>query len=75
VMISALGGAIGIALTFPVAAGFKAMMGTMFPVFYVTGQTVAMQAAAALAVGVLAGVLPSIRAANVKIVDGLRYAG
>ena len=51
------------------------MMGTMFPVFYVTGQTVAMQAAAALAVGVLAGVLPSIRAANVKIVDGLRYAG
>ena len=75
VMISALGGAIGIALTFPVAAGFKAMMGTMFPVFYVTGQTVAMQATAALAVGVLAGVLPSIRAANVKIVDGLRYAG
>jgi ABC-type antimicrobial peptide transport system permease subunit len=34
-----------------------------------------MQIAAAAAVGILAGVLPSIRAARVKIVDGLRYAG
>jgi putative ABC transport system permease protein len=75
VMISALGGAIGIALTFPVAAFFKALMGTMFPVFYVNANTVMMQAIAAASVGVLAGVLPSIRAANVKIVDGLRYAG
>jgi len=75
VLISALGGGIGIALTFPVAAGFKSMMGTMFPVFYVTSGTVAMQVVASVAVGVLAGVLPSIRAANVKIVDGLRYAG
>jgi len=75
VMISALGGGIGIALTFPVAAGFKSAMGTMFPVFYVSGHTVAMQAVASLAVGVLAGALPSMRAANVKIVDGLRYAG
>jgi putative ABC transport system permease protein len=75
IMISALGGAIGIALTFPVAAGFKAMMGSMFPVFYVTAETVAMQVVASLAVGILAGVWPSIRAARVKIVDGLRYAG
>jgi len=75
VMISGLGGAIGIALTFPVAAGFKAMMGTMFPVFYVNAHTVMMQAIAAASVGILAGVLPSYRAANVKIVDGLRYAG
>jgi ABC-type antimicrobial peptide transport system permease subunit len=34
-----------------------------------------MQVAASVAVGVLAGILPSIRAANVRIVDGLRYAG
>src|SRR5579862_276300 len=75
VMISSLGGAIGIALTFPVAAFFKALMGTMFPVFYVNSHTVMMQAVAAASVGILAGVLPSYRAANVKIVDGLRYAG
>ena len=75
VMMTALGGAMGIALTFPVAAAFKKAMGSFFPVFNVTDETVAMQVTAALAVGVLAAILPSIRAARVKIVDGLRYIG
>ena len=39
-MITALGGGIGIVLTFPLAAGFKSAMGTMFPVFHVTPETV-----------------------------------
>jgi putative ABC transport system permease protein len=75
VMLTALGGAIGILLTFPAAAAFKVVAGTMFPIFTVTTETVAMQAIAALAVGVLAGLLPSIRAARVRIVDGLRHIG
>ncbi|MDH5263580.1 MAG: ABC transporter permease [Betaproteobacteria bacterium] len=75
VMITTLGGALGILATFPVAAGFKAALGSFFPVFKVAPETVAMQAASALAVGLLAGILPSIRAARVKIVDGLRYIG
>jgi putative ABC transport system permease protein len=75
IMLTALGGAIGILLTFPAAAAFKVVAGTMFPVFNVTADTVAMQAIAALAVGILAGLLPSIRASRVKIVDGLRYIG
>jgi putative ABC transport system permease protein len=74
-MISALGGTLGILLTFPAAAAFKALLGGTFPVFYVTGQTVALQALSAAIVGLLAGILPSIRAARVKIVDGLRYVG
>lgn len=74
-MITALGGSLGILATFPAAAGFKSAMGSMFPVFKVTPDIVALQAASALAVGVLAGVLPSIRAARVRIVDGLRYIG
>jgi putative ABC transport system permease protein len=44
-------------------------------VFNVTPETVTMQVAAAGAVGLLAGLLPSIRAARVKIVDGLRHIG
>jgi putative ABC transport system permease protein len=75
IMLTALGGALGILATFPVAAGFKKAMGAMFPVFNVTPETIAMQAAAAVAVGVLAGILPSIRAARVRIVEGLRYIG
>jgi putative ABC transport system permease protein len=75
IMLTALGGAIGILLTFPSAAAFKMAAGTMFPVFNVTPETVAMQVIAALTVGVLAAVVPSIRAARVKIVEGLRYIG
>ncbi len=75
VLITLLGGGLGILATFPVAAAFKSALGTMFPVFKVAPQTVAMQAAAAAAVGVLAGLAPAVRAARVRIVDGLRYAG
>jgi putative ABC transport system permease protein len=75
VMISLMGGALGILATFPVAAGFKAFLGAMFPVFKVAPDTVALQALAAVVVGLAAGSLPSIRAARVRIVDGLRYVG
>jgi putative ABC transport system permease protein len=75
VLMTAIGGLVGIALTFPVAAGFKQAMGSMFPVFKVTEETVVLQVGSALAVGLLAAVLPSIRAARVRIVEGLRYIG
>lgn len=74
-MMTALGAAIGIAVTFPLAAGFKKLLGTMFPVFNVAPETVVLQASCALAVGLLAGILPAIKASRVKIVDGLRYIG
>lgn len=74
-MMTALGGAAGILLTFPTARAFKAMVGTLFPVFNVAPETVMMQVLAAVAVGLAAGVLPSIRAGRVKIVEGLRYIG
>jgi putative ABC transport system permease protein len=75
VAISLVGGALGIVATFPAAALFKGALGSMLPVFKVAPETVALQAIAALAVGVLAGILPSVRAARVKIVEGLRYIG
>ncbi|MGH7187460.1 MAG: ABC transporter permease, partial [Pseudomonadota bacterium] len=43
ILITAIGGAIGIALTFPLAAGMKALLGTLFPVFNVQTDTVALQ--------------------------------
>jgi len=51
------------------------LLGAMFPVFKVAPDTVAMQAAAALGVGVAAAIVPAVRAARVRIVDGLRYIG
>jgi putative ABC transport system permease protein len=73
--IAAIGAAIGIALTFPVAGWFAHKMGTLFPVFAISGQTLALQAACAAAVGVAAALVPGRRAARVRIVDGLRAIG
>lgn len=74
-LLAAAGAGLGIALLFPLAAAFAAQMGTLFPVFDVAPQTVLLQALSALAVGLVAGVAPTIRAARVNIVEGLRSIG
>jgi putative ABC transport system permease protein len=73
--IAAVGCAIGIALTFPVGDWFASQMGTLFPVFEVSEETVALQLACALVVGIVAALLPARRAARVNIVEGLRTIG
>jgi len=73
-VISLIGGGLGMALTGPAAAAFKQAAG-IFPIFAVSDDTVTAQAACALAVAVVAAVVPAIRAARVRIVDGLRAIG
>jgi len=74
-LIALAGAAAGIALLFPVAQAFSAKMGTLFPVFEIAPETIALQAAAALAVGVIAAIAPTLRAMHVNIVEGLRSIG
>jgi putative ABC transport system permease protein len=73
--IAGLGCAIGVGLTFPVGDWFASQMGTLFPVFAVSADTVALQIACAVAVGAIAAALPARRAARVRIVEGLRAIG
>jgi putative ABC transport system permease protein len=75
VAIALIGAGLGIAATFPVSAAFGAKMGTLFPVFRVSDETVALQLACALVVGVAAAIVPGRRAARVRIVEGLRAIG
>jgi putative ABC transport system permease protein len=70
-----LGAAIGVALTFPVGDWFAGLVGTLFPVFEVSRETVALQFACAAVVGLAAAVVPVHRAATVNIVEGLRAVG
>jgi putative ABC transport system permease protein len=70
--IALVGGALGIVLTFPLASAFAGALGTLFPVFFVSRETVLMQLGAALIVGSVAACIPAWRAARVRIVDGLR---
>jgi putative ABC transport system permease protein len=72
IAIAAIGCAIGVALTFPVGDWFAKQMGTLFPVFGVSRETVVLQIACAALVGIVAALLPARRAARVRIVEGLR---
>ncbi len=73
--IALAGGLAAIALTIPLADAFAERMGSLFPIFFVSEQTMLLQMGAALVVGVVAAALPAWRTASVRIVDGLRAVG
>jgi putative ABC transport system permease protein len=70
--ICAVGGALGVAATPPAAAFFKQVAG-IFPIFAVSSETVVQQLECAAAVALAAAVVPAVRAARVRIVEGLRF--
>jgi putative ABC transport system permease protein len=74
--IALLGGALAVLLTPPIAAGFFNSIGkSLFVRFEVAPATMLLQAAAAAGVGLLAALVPMVRSARVRIVDGLRHVG
>ena len=74
-LVALAGGLLGVAMTFPIAAAFARAVGTLFPVFIVSGETVALQLGSAVIVGLVAAMVPSWRIARINIIDGLRHAG
>lgn len=74
-LIALAGGVAAILLTPALTAQLGNMTATLFPTLFVSATTVAMQAAAALAVGILAALFPMRRAAGVSVVEGLRAVG
>jgi putative ABC transport system permease protein len=74
-LIALVGAAFGIALLFPVAAVFSAQMGTFFPTFEISQQTLLLQVGSALVVGIVAAIVPTLRSIHVNIVEGLRSIG
>jgi putative ABC transport system permease protein len=74
-LIAGLGGVIGLALTFPLAAGFAGMFPTFFPVFNVETVTIILAALVATAAGVIAALFPTFRTLRTSIAEGLRAIG
>jgi putative ABC transport system permease protein len=70
--IAVLGCALGCALTFPAASAFGQAVSQFFPVFQVSALTVTLQALSALIVGLVAGIVPAVRAQSVGIAEALR---
>ncbi|SAL56839.1 ABC transporter ATP-binding protein [Caballeronia terrestris] len=75
IAICTIGGALGMLATPPVASVFKQATGGVFPVFRVSGETLALQAACAFVVALAAAIIPAAQAARVRIVEGLRAIG
>ena len=75
-LISCLGGGIGLMLTFPIVSGFEqAMPKGFFPFFYIEPITIVFAVVATILVGVLSALVPIQRALSTKIVDGFRFVG
>jgi putative ABC transport system permease protein len=71
-LIALLGGALGMLLTFPVTWAFARHV-PLFPVFVVSGQTLALQLVASLVVGLGAAAWPAWTLARVNIAQALRH--
>lgn len=74
-LITMIGSALGIALTFPTAKIFHEELSAYFPIFYVGSKTIYQEIGASIAVGILAGIFPTWRAINIRIADALRRIG
>ena len=70
-----VGGILGLALTFPAVQLFPNSVRQYFGVFEVTPLTMALGIGVALAVGVLAGIIPAWQASRVQIAAALRKVG
>ena len=74
-VITMLGCLLGIVLTFPAAKVFSSELGTYFPNFNVTRETLLFDLFAAFAVALVAAIIPTHRAIKIRVADGLRRIG
>jgi len=71
-LITLMGCALGMAITFPGAYIFKKSVPMYLPVFQVEETTLYLDLVASLGVGILSALIPAWRAIQVRIADGLR---
>jgi len=74
-LITSIGCILGIVLTFPAAHAFGSVMSQFFPVFNVSVKTIYLEIVSSVIVGITAAIIPSYRAVNIRIADGLRRIG
>jgi len=74
-LIAFCGGLLGLALTFPMVAGFGKALPTFFPIINVAPLTIALALGAALIAGTVAAFFPATRVVRTPIVTGLRTVG
>lgn len=75
-LISGLGGGLGILLTIPIIEGFSQVIPKgFFPVFQIEPITIIFAVSAVIIIGIASAVFPIHKALTTKIVDGFRFVG
>ena len=74
-LITLLGCLLGVAATYPATKIFSHQLGTYFPVFNLSEETLLLNFVAALGVGLVSAIIPTHRAVKIRIADGLRRIG
>lgn len=74
-LITGLGGVLGVLLSFPAAHWIETALSQFFPIFTLSTETLLVEMGAALLVGVVAGIFPTWRAGTIRVADGLRRIG
>lgn len=74
-VITMIGGFLGLAITFPAAKVTGKLLANYFPIFRVPEEIILMDLAASIIVGLAAAIVPTWRALKIRIADGLRRIG
>ncbi len=75
ILLCAIGGGLGMALTFPAVSVFRRVLDGVFPVFNVAAGTLWQQAIGAILISLVAAAVPMWQSMRIRIVDGLRAVG
>jgi putative ABC transport system permease protein len=75
-VISVLGGGVGLLLTYPIVAFFESVIPKgWFPIFQIEPITLILAISAIIIIGLASSIFPIQRALSTKIVDGFRFVG
>jgi putative ABC transport system permease protein len=72
--LTVLGGLIGFGLAYLAVGGMAGFMKKYFPVFEVSGETIAIGFVLMIVLGIVAGMWPAVSAMRLKITEALRKA-
>ncbi|UFS68914.1 FtsX-like permease family protein [Geomonas sp. RF6] len=75
VVISFLGGILGVILSFPAAHWIEVKLAQYFPYFSLSPETLLLEVLAAVSVGIVSGIFPTWRGTTIRIADGLKRIG
>ncbi len=74
-VITIIGCLLGMAATFPGTKIISSELGTYFPVFNIGGETLLLDFVASLAIAFVSAIIPTRRAVQIRIAEGLRRIG